>query len=600
MKKTKFIVLLLSFFVILGIGLISYAQFKKENLKNYRQIKESGQSLIGMLSLPSTADLLYGSSDYFFRELSQNALSNKIAYCIIHDAEKKPALIFSPGNIDKQVPIIIINKSLLECGFIIQDFSTRDGLSFIEFAKPVFKGKKMAAVVRLGLKVPDNNFFTYENLVLPAQIAFFILLALVFGYYWTVMSFKHLETIKVHGDGAKGFTRSGNDVKEIIENLEAYLVSMKEKTSVAESRQQKMESRLKISQFENKQFFHIFNAFDFGILLVDNRDMVFFVNTYLLDLLGQSKDELINYSYDEVIEHEGLKDFLLQRSSADGHQASRNMDMSFEKTDPGQFYQVSSSNITDAEGAVFIRMIRVVNISMEKEAEKSQQDFINHIAHELRTPLTNIKAYNEMMMDGEINNVEMQKEFFNTINDETNRLAKLISSILELAETEMGQLTAIKDMVKTDWLMEGCIEAVEAVAKEKNINIERQVPDNFPKILGDKEMLKSALINILGNAVKYSPESAEITFAIKETDDMVVFEINDTGFGMDEKDLPHIFEKFYRSENEDVVEQNGSGLGLAITAEIIKTHDGFIEVQSELDKGSQFTIKIPKGDLFIG
>jgi signal transduction histidine kinase len=600
MKKTKFIILLLSFFVILGIGLISYAQFKKETLKNYRQIKESGQSLIGLLSLPSTANLLSGSTDYFFRELSQNALSKKIAYCIIHDAQKKPALIFSPGHIDQQVPQIIINKSLLACGFIIQDFSIKEGLSLIEFAKPVFKGKEMAAVVRLGLKVPDNNFFIYENLVLPAQIAFFIMLALVFGYYWTILSFKHLETIKVSGEGTKGLASSGNDVKDIIENLEAYLATMKEKTSVAESRQHKLESRLKIIQFENKQFFHIFDAFDFGILLVDNRDMVFFVNTYLLDLLGQSKEDLINYSYDEVIEHEGLKEFILQRSSVESHLASRYMDISFEKTDPGQFYQTSSSNITDAEGAVFIRLIRIVNISREKEAEKLQQDFINHIAHELRTPLTNIKAYNEMMMDGEINNVEMQKEFFNTINDETNRLAKLISSILELAETEMGQLTVTKDMVKTDWLMEGCIEAVEAVAKEKNINIERQVPDNFPKILGDKEMLKSALINILGNAVKYSPESAKITFAIKETDDMVVFEINDTGFGMDEKDLPHIFEKFYRSENEDVIEQNGSGLGLSITAEIIKTHDGFIEVQSELDKGSHFTIKIPKGDLFIG
>jgi len=601
MKKTKLIVLLLSFFVILGIGLISFAQFKKETLKDYRQIKESGQSLIGMLSLPSMANLLSGPSDSFFRELSQNALSNKIAYCIIHDAEKKPALTFSPENIDQQVPDIIANRSLLECGFIMQDFSTTDGRSLIEFAKPVFKGKKMAAVVRLGLKVPDNNFFTYENLVLPSQIAFFILLALAFGYYWTILSFTHFDTLNKPDSDPKGvFTRKRGDIQDIIENLETYLSAMKEKASTAESQQQRLESRLKISQFENKQFFHIFNAFDFGILLIDSRDMVFFVNTCLLELLGQSKEDLVNFPYDDVIGHPELKSFILQRSSVEGQLASKQMDIAFEETDPGQFYQISSSNIMDAEGALFIRLIRVVNISREKEAEKLQQDFINHIAHELRTPLTNIKAYNEMMMDGEINNIEMQKEFFNTINDETNRLAKLISSILELAETEMGQLTATKDMVKTDWLMEGCIEAVESVAKGKNITIERQVPDNFPKILGDKEMLKSALINILGNAVKYSPESARITFAIKESDDMVVFEINDTGFGMDEKDLPHIFEKFYRSENEDVVEQNGSGLGLAITAEIIKIHDGFIEVQSELDKGSQFTIKIPKGDLFIG
>jgi len=600
MKKTKFISLLLFLLVIVGIVFISYAQFEKETLKDYRQIKESGQSLIGMLSMPSTADILSGANDYFFRELSQNALGNKIAYCIIHDGQKKPVLSFSPENIHQQVPDIIVNKSLLESGFIMQEFSIQKGLDIIEFARPVFSEQKVAAVVRLGLKAPAHNFLTYENLVLPAQIAFFILLALVFGYYWTILSFKHLGAIKGADECVAGINSGKGDIKDIIENLEAYLASVKEKTHEAEAQRQKLESRLKISQFENKQFFNIFDAFDFGVLLIDNRDMVFFVNKYLLDLLGQTLDDLINRSYEEVIEHEDLKAFILQRSAAGGSQTSRHMNMTFDKTDPGQFYQTSSSNITDAQGSLFIRLIRVVNVSREREAEKSQQDFINHIAHELRTPLTNIKAYNEMMMDGEINNIEMQKEFFNTINDETNRLAKLISSILELAETEMGQITATKDMVKTDWLMEGCIEAVEAVATEKNITIERQVPDNFPKIMGDKEMLKSALINILGNAVKYSPESARITFAIKETDDTVVFEINDTGFGMDEKDLPHIFEKFYRSENDQVVEQTGSGLGLAITAEIIKMHDGSIEVQSELDKGSQFTIKIPKGDLVIG
>ncbi|MBU1697263.1 MAG: hypothetical protein KKD21_09525, partial [Proteobacteria bacterium] len=281
MKKTKFIILLLFLLVIVGIVLISYAQFKKETLKDYRQIKESGQSLIGMLSMPSTASLLSGSSDYFIRELSQNAISNKIAYCIIHDAQRKPVLSFSPENIDQQVPDIIINKSLLESGFIMQDFLTTDGRDLIEFAKPVFADKKIAAVVRLGLKVPDNNFFTYENLVLPFQIAFFILLALVFGYYWTILSFKHLKTIKMADDGTTSRKPGKGDVKDIIENLEAYLASVKEKTSEAESRRQQLESRLKISQFENKQFFNIFNAFDFGILLIDNREMVFFANTYL-------------------------------------------------------------------------------------------------------------------------------------------------------------------------------------------------------------------------------------------------------------------------------------------------------------------------------
>ncbi|WP_457552890.1 histidine kinase dimerization/phospho-acceptor domain-containing protein [Desulfobacula sp.] len=405
--------------MIVGIILISYAQFKKETLKGIKQIKESGQSLIGMLSLPSTAALLSGHSDSFLRELSQNALGSKIAYCIIHDAKKDPVVSFSPKGIDRQVPDIIRSKSLLEYGYIMQEFSLADGQNIIEFAKPVFKGKKMAAVVRLGLKAPGNYFFTYENLVLPAQIAFFILLALVFGYYWTVLSFKHLRTIQINdGNAKKGSSQGKNDVKDIIENLEVYLASMKEKTSAAEFQRQKLESRLKVSQFENKQFFSIFDALDFGILLIDSRDMVFFINTYLLDLLGQKKEDLIDKAFDEVIEHQDLKSFVLMRDFAARQLASKYMDMQFEETSGDLFYQASSASITDAEGTVFIRLIMVKNISKEKEVEKSQQDFINHIAHELRTPLTNIKAYNEMMMDGEIDNVEMQKEFFNTINQD--------------------------------------------------------------------------------------------------------------------------------------------------------------------------------------
>ena len=120
MKKTKFIILLLFLLVMAGIILISFAQFKKETQRDYRQIKESGQSLIGILSLPSTANLLSGPSDYFFRELSQNVLSNKIAYCIIRDVQAKPVLIFSPGNMDRQVDDTIINRSLLAHGYIMQ------------------------------------------------------------------------------------------------------------------------------------------------------------------------------------------------------------------------------------------------------------------------------------------------------------------------------------------------------------------------------------------------------------------------------------------------------------------------------------------------
>jgi signal transduction histidine kinase len=164
----------------------------------------------------------------------------------------------------------------------------------------------------------------------------------------------------------------------------------------------------------------------------------------------------------------------------------------------------------------------------------------------------------------------------------------------------MGQLSVKKELVKSKWLVESCMDSITATALEKNISLTNRLPDQMPTISGDKEMLKAALINVLGNAVKYTPDSGSVSLSLKETPETILFEIQDTGFGISQEDLPHIFDKFFRSENNQVAEQTGNGLGLAITAEIIKNHNGFIEVTSEPGKGSNFMITLPKGDLQIG
>jgi signal transduction histidine kinase len=119
-------------------------------------------------------------------------------------------------------------------------------------------------------------------------------------------------------------------------------------------------------------------------------------------------------------------------------------------------------------------------------------------------------------------------------------------------------------------------------------------------LIADKDQLKGAIINILSNAVKYTPANGEIQFALGEENAMVIFDIKDTGCGISEQDLPHIFDKFYRSSSERITEQQGTGLGLAITSEIVTLHQGEIEVQSELGSGTQFTIKIPKEEYYLG
>jgi signal transduction histidine kinase len=254
----------------------------------------------------------------------------------------------------------------------------------------------------------------------------------------------------------------------------------------------------------------------------------------------------------------------------------------------------------DGDKALIGKMIMFNNVTREKEAAVATQEFTAHLSHELMTPLTTIRSYSEMLMDGEVQDSETQKEFYNTINGETARLSRLIKDLLNLSKIEMGSLTLNKGLVKSDWLFEDCIAAVEGAAQQKNISIQRHLPDNFPSLIGDKDQLKGAVINILGNAVKYTPENGKIDFALSEENNTVILDIRDTGYGMSEEDLSHIFDKFYRSSHPQISEQQGTGLGLALTSEIIALHEGEINVQSELGNGTRFTLKIPKGEYYLG
>ena len=165
---------------------------------------------------------------------------------------------------------------------------------------------------------------------------------------------------------------------------------------------------------------------------------------------------------------------------------------------------------------------------------------------------------------------------------------------------EMGNLTINETLLKTDLLVKDCFAAIESAANNKNIFFEKKVSENLPSLMGDKELLKVAIINILSNAVKYTPQNGKVTFSLFSQNGHIHFDVVDTGCGISQEDLPCIFDKTYRSSDPLVREVSGSGLGLSITNEIIQLHGGEIEVNSEPGKGSQFTIKLPQEEYNLG
>jgi signal transduction histidine kinase len=320
----------------------------------------------------------------------------------------------------------------------------------------------------------------------------------------------------------------------------------------------------------------------------------------MLNLLKKDRKEVTNHALTEVLTSEDIQALISRQELEKPPLGLRQVETTFPELDPGKTFLIDLTYLKDDEGTLISNMFSIKDITSQKAMENASQGFIAQVAHEFLTPLTTIGSYNEMLMDGEIQDREMQKEFYNTISEETSRLSRLIQNLLSIAKIEMGGITLNKGLIKTDWLIGDSISAVEGSALKKNISITKNMPDNFPTLVGDKELLKIAVINILGNAVKYSPENKSITLSLQEQDDMVVLTIADTGYGISEEDLPHIFEKFYRSKDAHITEQTGSGLGLPMTAEIVHLHGGEIDVQSESGEGTQFTIIIPKEEYYLG
>jgi signal transduction histidine kinase len=238
-------------------------------------------------------------------------------------------------------------------------------------------------------------------------------------------------------------------------------------------------------------------------------------------------------------------------------------------------------------------MIVIEDITQQRAAEEAQHAFVAQATHELRTPLTNIRLYTEMALDEGKSDPAVLANCLNIINQETYRLDRTVADILSITEIEAGTLTVRKDDVRLDEIFPELQAGYAAQADEKKIQMEFRLPPKLPVIKGDREKIRVALHNLIGNALKYTPVGGQVSVAVTTNDGHLVVEVGDTGIGMSDEDREHVFEKFYRAKDTRVAKITGSGLGLAIAREVVRMHGGEITVESELNRGSTFTLELP-------
>ncbi len=246
---------------------------------------------------------------------------------------------------------------------------------------------------------------------------------------------------------------------------------------------------------------------------------------------------------------------------------------------------------TSGAGKGFVWSVR--DVTQQKLAEKMRDQFLDSATHELRTPLTNIRAYAETLALNEVIDVEQQKEFCNIINSEAIRLSRFVDELLCISSLEAGSMAIKKQNVELERLLNEAAANVRPLMDQKRLEFEVSLPPKMPEVKLDKDKFSAALVNLLGNAAKYTPEGGRVRLKARYDDARLMLDVEDSGVGIAAEELPKIFDKFFRSADRRVRQQTGTGLGLSFANEIVRLHGGAITVKSELDKGSTFTLTVP-------
>ena len=236
------------------------------------------------------------------------------------------------------------------------------------------------------------------------------------------------------------------------------------------------------------------------------------------------------------------------------------------------------------------------DISALKKAETMRRDFVANVSHELRTPVTVIKGYAETLLSNALDEDPARRgRFLAIIQSHADRLSSLIADLLTLSELESGELKIQPEQIKLESALRRALELMEQRREEKGITVEAQVVTGADWVKADRGRLDQVLINLLDNALKYSGQGGKVVVRAVEEEDMVRVSVRDSGIGIPQKDLPRLFERFYRVDEARSRDQGGTGLGLSIVKHIVQANGGSVRVESTPGEGSVFSFTLPKG-----
>jgi len=341
-------------------------------------------------------------------------------------------------------------------------------------------------------------------------------------------------------------------------------------------------------QMQSEQLSTLIDNTESGLMLLDERGYIHLVNRKFIDIFGENEKDYIGSLYYDALDNETIQEtvqkvFLYERKVKESFKHHVNIEE--------MYIEVSGAPIINERNMLKGAVLVLHDITEMKRLEGMRKDFVANVSHELRTPITSIKGFSETLLDGAMHDEEMMVEFLTIIYNESDRIQNLIEDLLALSKLEGDNFMLVLHDVNVLDLYESIKPAISYNAEQKNINLTADVEDIDFK--ADKNRISQVIINLVDNAINYTPENGNVSLRIYKEEDKVKISVSDTGIGIPEKEIPRIFQRFYRVDKARTRDSGGTGLGLAIVKHIIEVHNGEISVESVVDKGTTITATLP-------
>jgi two-component system, OmpR family, phosphate regulon sensor histidine kinase PhoR len=352
-----------------------------------------------------------------------------------------------------------------------------------------------------------------------------------------------------------------------------------------------LQELMKLKESQQDRLTTLLENMGSGLILIDSRGFINLINKPYKEIFNVEPSEYLYKLYYEVIDHEEIIR-MVEEIFMTEQKVRKQVVLPIEIE--RRHFEVYGVPIIGTNNVWKGILLVFHDISELKKLEQMRKDFVANVSHELKTPITSIKGFSETLLDGAMHDKDTLEAFLEIILKESDRLQVLIQELLDLSKIEQHGFHLAAGSVDLRQQAAEVIEILEGKAAQKDIVLTLDQKDRQAVIEGDADRLKQVLINLISNAITYTPNGGRVEISLIDQDDTVSILVKDSGIGIEKSEIPRIFERFYRVDRARSRNSGGTGLGLAIVKHIVEAHRGQIEVTSQVGKGTTFTIKLYK------